>query len=75
MPSYTRFSERAEYEAVRPGRLEEVQVEMFLSEFGPLPNDELKYCSNVELRGWWGDYFADTGAADVTITPLRYFGD
>lgn len=77
MPSYGRFAERAEFESVRPRSLRDVKVRMFLVEHGPLPSEQLPYCSNQELAGWYADYFSGNGADpdDVEITAIRAWGD
>lgn len=74
MPSYERFARRSEFDSVRPASLDGVKVKLFLVEHGKLPSPDLPYCSNEEMRSWWGDYFKGSGAQSVEITRIRNWG-
>ncbi|MEO0696958.1 MAG: hypothetical protein AAFY84_12755 [Pseudomonadota bacterium] len=71
MPAYAKFArDNPRFAAFTPESLQGVQVELLLVEHGPLPNTMFPYCTTVELRTWWADYFAAHGA-DMRLTPLR----
>lgn len=74
MPAYSRFQERTEFSFYTP-QLQGVAVQLYLVEHGQLPSGSLQYCSNVELRNWWGDYFRDNGVRTFDLLSLRYWED
>lgn len=70
LPSFATFAQRPSYQFVKPNDLGGVDVEFLLVEFGPLPSQNLRYCTTAELRQWWVDYAEGNGAKSVRLTPL-----
>lgn len=73
MPRYRAFEKTRAYKDTKPNPFVGVDVTVLLVEFGPLPNDWAKYCSNAELRDWWPEYFKGNGADKVELTRLRFW--
>ena len=73
MPRYQAFEKTRAYKDIKPNSFAGVDVFVLLVEFGPLPNDWAKFCSNAELRDWWPAYFEGNGANNVELTRLRFW--
>lgn len=74
MPSYARFKDKPEFSFYAP-RFQGASVQLYLVEHGQLPSGSLKFCSNVELRNWWQDYFQGNGVSRFDLLSLRYWED
>ena len=72
MPSFKKFSKRADYKHIEPEPLDGVVVNLLLVEFGTLPAPILPFCTNNELRKWWPDFFEGNGTHNVQTTRITY---
>ena len=73
MPRYQAFKKTRAYKDTKPNSFTGTDVSVLLVEFGPLPNDWAKFCSNAELRDWWPAYFEGNEADSVELTRLRFW--
>lgn len=73
MPSYSSFTKSRAFKDTKPRDFSGTDVNVLLVEFGPLPNENAKYCSNAELRDWWPEHFRYNGADNVELTRLRFW--
>lgn len=70
LPSFAKFAERRDYQEIRLDDLSDVDVEFYQLRFGPLPNNQLPFCSYPELVDFYKGYFKDANAANIRVTPL-----
>lgn len=72
MPRFAKFAEKPEYRFVAPEHFGGADIEVLLVEGGPLPQPNLPYCTTLELRTFWVDYFEASTDGRVVLTPLGY---
>lgn len=72
LPRFAKFAERLGYRFVAPDSFGGAAVDVLLVEQGTLPSGSLKFCTNLELRTFWTEFFEANGAGTVRLTPLGY---
>ena len=71
MPPVATFTQRSDYDLIKPDPLTGMHVTVLLVESIALPQTGLEFVTHDEMRRWWPQFFKANGAASVRLERLR----